>query len=362
MRASHGFLVLGASHHNTPLEVRERFAVAPDQLAPLHAHLRAVPGVEEVLVLNTCNRFEVYAVLSDHGRDAALEAELCATRGLAPNAFAGYRFALRDAEAVAHLLGVASGIDSQIVGETEIFGQVKNAYARATEFGTVGPVLNRIMQKCFQSAKLVRSSTPIGAGQVSIATVSVDLTEKIFGDLEDCSVLVLGTGEVGEKTVKAMSSRGVRTITVLSRAMERAEALARSVQGRAGTFETLARDVETHDIVIGCTTAQAPVVTGTMVRSLMRQRRLRPLFFIDLGIPRNFDASLAQVDSVFLYDLDDLARIADENLAARRAAVDRCRRLVDERAAKLWEQIEPRLAPVRMAAGANEINPRRQTV
>ena len=353
---------LGASHHHTPLEIREKFAVAPEKLPSLYEQLRATPGVREALVLNTCNRFEIYTVLEGHDSDALLESSLCDFQKVEPSEFARHRFVLRDGAAVGHLLAVASGIDSQIVGETEIFGQVKSAYSHAITHGTVGPVLNRMVQKCFQAAKHIRSSTPIGEGQISVASVSVDLTEKIFGPLAGCRVLVLGTGDVGEKTAKAMHSRGAGTITVLSRSLDRAKVLGGAIKASAGLLERLPEALAEHDIIVGSTSTTTPLVTGTMVRRLMRSRKLRPLFFIDLGIPRNFDASLAHVVSVFLYDLDDLARIADQNLAARRAAVDRCRRLVDEKAARIWEGIEPRLGHQAPLETSRELQTRRQVV
>ncbi len=362
MNAPARLVALGASHHNTPLEMRERFAVSPDRMLDLYRHLRASPGVREALVLNTCNRLEVYSVVEGHESTAPLEAALCAFQHIDPAEFARHRYTLRDGDAVSHLLGVAAGIDSQIVGETEIFGQVKSAYSGAVAQGAVGPVLNRVVQKCFQAAKFIRTTTPIGAGQISVATVSVELTEKIFGALDGCRVLVIGTGEVGEKTARAMASRGAAAITVLSRSLDRARALAAAVDARAGTLDNLDEALAEHDIVIGSTNASAPIVSHVLARSLMKARKLRPLFFIDLGIPRNFDPALGQVHSVFLYDLDDLARIADENLAARRAAMDKCRRIVEEKASRIWEGAVHRIGPALPVAPGRDLPAHSQTV
>lgn len=342
----HLFL-LGASHQTAPLAIRERIAVAPERLAEMHQRLRELEGVRECLVLNTCNRLELYAVGDGPACESAIEALLCEMQGFPPNEFTHHRFHLRDAAAVCHLLQVAVGADSQIVGEAEIFGQVKSAYVTASAHGGTGPVLNRVFQKTFQAAKFIRSNTPIGEGQVSVATVAVDLAGKIFGDLNECRVLVVGTGEVAEKTVKALHTRGVRMITVLSRFRERAEALAAGFGARAGMIAELGELLPAHDIVVGSTIAHEPVVTAGMVQAALRRRQVRPLFLIDMGIPRNFDPAASEVDSVFLYDLDDLARIADENLASRRGAVERCRELAHQKAGRIWEGVEPRLGETR---------------
>lgn len=336
-------VLLGVSHHATPLPVRERLSIAPERVPELYRALGAIGGVSEAVLLNTCNRLEIYAVATAPA-EAALEQTVCTFQSFPADAFERHRFVARDSEAVRHLLEVAAGADSQIVGETEIFGQVKTAFSTASSLGRVGPVLNRVFQKTFQAAKFIRSSTPIGEGQVSVATVAVDLAGKIFGELSGCRVLVVGTGEIGEKTLRALCSRGARSITVLSRIAARAETLAAAVGARAGMIETLPAELPLHDIVIGCTTTTStPVIDVAMVQAALRQRAVRPLFLIDLGIPRNFEAATGEIDSLFLYDLDDLAHIADENLATRRAAVDRCRRLAGERAARVWDHVAARL-------------------
>jgi glutamyl-tRNA reductase len=339
---THLFL-LGASHHNTPIAIRERLALTNDRVGAYFTGLRSIAGLKEAVLINTCNRLELYAVTDSAATDAAIERHLCEFQAFPPAEFQEHRFALHNEQAIRHLIEVAVGADSQLVGEAEIFGQVKDAYARATEHGIVGAVLNRVFQKGFQAAKYIRSHVPIGAGQVSVATVSVDLAEKIFGDLRDCRVLIAGTGEVGEKTAKALHSRGVTRMTVLSRFAERSAALASTVQGQSGTLDKLPATLNENDIIVGCTTTSSPIITAAMIQAASRTRRIRPVFLIDLGIPRNFDPATSEVDSVFLYDLDDLARIADENLATRRGAVDHCRQLAADKAARIWEGVAPRL-------------------
>ena len=351
---THLFL-LGASHHSTPIAIRERLALPPERVAAYFSSLRAIAGVREAVLVNTCNRLELYAVTDSASTDAEVERHLCTFQAFPPQEFQEHRFVLHNEHAIRHLIEVAVGADSQLVGEAEIFGQVKDAYARAHTHGVVGAVLNRVFQKGFQAAKYIRSNVPIGAGQVSVATVSVDLAEKIFGDLRDCRVLIAGTGEVGEKTAKALHSRGVTRMTVLSRFAERSAALAATVGGQSGTLDRLPSILTENDIVVGCTTTASPIVTAAMLQQAGRTRRIRPIFLIDLGIPRNFDPATAEVDSVFVYDLDDLARIADENLATRRGAVDRCRQLAVEKAARIWEGVAPRLPRERNQAARDSI-------
>ncbi len=344
MSSGSRFILLGTSHHTAALEVREKLAVPPPRLGEFYAGLRQVPGLREAVLLNTCNRLEIYGLLASQAPESPIDEFVCRFQEFPRDDFLTRRFVAHNELAVQHLIEVACGVDSQIVGEVEILGQVKTAYATATAQATTGPIINRVFQKVFQAAKHIRTSTPIGEGQVSIATVAVDLAGKIFGDLGRSRVLVIGTGEVGEKTMKALHSRGAAAITVLSRSSGRAQTLAAMVGARSGTFDQVGALMPDHDIVIGCTSSPQPVVSADLVHAAQRGRRLRPLFLIDLAMPRNFDPATAKLDSVFLYDLDDLVRIADENLAARRATVSRARHLARERALRIWEGVVPRLS------------------
>jgi glutamyl-tRNA reductase len=237
-------------------------------------------------------------------------------------------------------------VDSQVVGETEILGQVKEAYAAAQATGTTGPVLNRVFQKTFQAAKHVRTSTAIGEGQISVASVAVDLALKIFGDLRHCRVLVLGAGEIGEKTVRAFRSRNAGVLldsrmAVTSRRLQRAEELARTFAAQAIPLERVAGALPEFDIAVCSTAAPGVVVTRAMAAAAMRRRAVRPLFFIDLAMPRNIDPGVADLPNVFLYNLDDLAKIAGENLALRQAEMERVRALLAGKAEALWRQVGP---------------------
>lgn len=330
--------LLGASHHTAPLAVREKLALDEARTAALAARLRATPGVSEFALLNTCNRVEVYGVARDHGSLAALHTVVCEATGCTPAEFQTASFAHRNQEAVAHLIAVAAGLDSQLVGETEILGQVKAAYDSALARRWTGPVLNRIFQKTFQAAKHIRTHTAIGTGQVSVANVAVDLAGRIFGDLAATRILVVGAGDIGLKTVQAFQSRGAATITVASRTLARAgEAV--GAGGWAASLAELPGLVAAADIVASSTAAPGHVLDAELVAAAMAHRRARPLFLIDLALPRDIDPAAATLPNVFLYNLDDLAKIAEGNRALREAEAAKGRAIVAARSAALWPQV-----------------------
>lgn len=335
------FFLLGASHHTTPLDLREKFALTPERLPAFHETAASLPGVKEIAVVSTCNRVEFYGLADTPETVGHLQDTFCAFQGLPPGAFASVGRKASGLPAIEHLISVASGLDSQMLGETEILGQIKDAYALAQTRRTTGPVLNRIFQKTFQHAKYVRSHTAITEGQISVANVAVDLALKIFGDLVSPRILLLGAGDIGEKTARAFQSRGAGSLTVASRRLERAMELATTLNATALPWEHVASHLADYSIVVGSTSAPGVVVTLAEVSAAMKKRPVEPLFFIDLALPRDIDAAVAKLENVFLYNLDDLAKIAEENLAARTAEVVVARRIVAEKAAALWRQIEP---------------------
>ena len=334
-------LLLGASHHTTPLAVRERLALCPEKHTALAAALRADAGLSEFCILGTCNRVEIYAVATDLAAAGHLAAAFCRVQGIELDVLEAHAVERRGASAIAHLFAVAAGLDSQMVGETEILGQVKDAYAAARTAGHVGPVLNRVFQKAFQSAKLVRTETSIGEGQVNVATVAVALAERIFGQLRDSRVLVVGAGDIAEKTAKALRSRDAGTLAFANRTAARAEELAREFAGEPLAFAQLGAALARFDIVVSSTAAPDPVLTLRMIAAAMHTRASRPLFLIDLALPRDVAPAAAELPNVFLYNLDDLARLAEENIAHRRAEITRARALLETRAAALWQKLAP---------------------
>lgn len=332
-------VLLGASHHTAPLEVREKLAIDAARAAALADKLRSTPGVREFALLNTCNRIELYSVAAGAQTVDAVRRTLSEVTGCAPAELERVVRQRENHDAIEHLFEVASGLDSQIVGEVEILGQVKSAYDRALEQKWTGPVLNRVFQKTFQAAKHIRTNTGIGAGQISIATVAVDLAGKIFGELDPVKILVVGAGEIGLKTVQAFQSRGARSITVASRTLSRAEETAAAAGGWAATMAELPELLATSDIVASSTSSPNAVVTRELAAAAMKRRAGRPLFLIDLALPRDIEPECTHVPNVYLYNLDDLAQIAEANLAQRQAEVAKCRAILAERTAQLWPAV-----------------------
>jgi glutamyl-tRNA reductase len=341
--ATPSLFVVGATHHTAPIAVREKLSLAPAAAESLHTELAALPGLREFALLSTCNRVEFYGVAAGPDTIARLQALFCQVQQFPTAEFESIRLSLRDRDAVQHLLEVASGLNSQMVGENEIFGQVKDAYAAAQERRATGPVLNRVFQKAFQAAKLARTQTAISAGQVSVANVAVDLALDIFGALGDTRILLLGAGDIAEKTAKAFLSRGAAGLTVASRTLARAMELATELGANAMPFEQREAKLADYDIVVGSTSAPDTVVTHAAAIAAMKRRPARPLFFIDLALPRDIDAAVAGMQNVFLYNLDDLAQIAERNRAAREAEIAKARVLLRERAEALWHHVAPQL-------------------
>lgn len=343
MSREHGpFVLLSINHEAVALEIRERYAVDDRRLESLYKLLDGQPEVSEALVLNTCNRFELYAQLSDAtaiDRLVELLASFFAERSDSLRLHLRIR---RGQEAVQHLIEVAAGLRSQITGEAEIFGQVKEAYALCHKLGYAGKVINRVFQKGFQAAKFIRHATSVGEGQINISNVAVELATKIFGSLDSVGVLSLGTGEIGEKTVRALRSRGARSFGIASRSPERAEAVATEWGGAPHAVADLESYLSNYDIVIASIGTGEPVVTSKLVTRCAAKRKDRPLFLIDLGLPRNIDKACEDHDNVFLYNLDDLAAIAAENLAERKNALQHSQSIAAQKSAHIWESLVKR--------------------
>ena len=335
--------VLGATHQTAPLEIRERLALGSEGEAAIRAELAGLSDLREFAVLNTCNRVEFYGV----GAAAALsgvQAAFCSRQQFDPASFEKIRLHLSGPAAVLHLLEVAAGLNSQMLGETEILGQVKDAYAAAQARGSAGPVLNRLFQKAFQAAKQVRSQTAITAGPVSVANVAVDLALSVFGKLETARVLLLGAGEIGEKAALAFHRRGVASLTVSSRRPERAAELAAQFGAAVISFEDRDARLADFDVVACAAATPAAILSSSAVLAAMRRRPGRPLLLVDLAVPRNVEPAVAGFDNVYLYNLDDLARAAEDNRTARESEASRGRMILAGRSERLWSQLEPLLA------------------
>ena len=336
--------VLGSSHREAPLEVRERIALSRAQKDALQTKLKEVAGIRECLILNTCNRLEIYGLAekADEPLEELVRETLCQSKGTPRALFDPHSFWSTNLDVIQHALEVSAGLDSQMVGETEILRQMKAAYAEARESGSTGKVLNRLFERCFQAAKTARTRTGITRGQVSIGNVAVDLATRIFGRLDRSRVLLLGSGEVGEKTAQALKSRGAADIAVSSRTFENAHRLAHALDGSAIDFDDFIGQLHHYDIVIGSTAAPGTLLERDILRRIIRTRPERPLFLIDLALPRDFDQGVETLENVYLYNLDDLSTIANENLAAREAEIEEARKMLRSSAWHLWLQLRRR--------------------
>lgn len=326
---------LGISHHTANVETRERYAGAEPEKA-----LREACGCREILVLETCNRVEVYG--SAERTVTTDEILQCLQKGSGAggieHAEAFYRY---DGVACAqHLFRVVAGLDSMVIGETEVLGQVKKAYASARASGSAGPLLHRLFQRAFRVAKQVRSNTDITRGAVSVGSVAVELAVKIFGDLSECKVLILGAGETSERTARALSSRGVTDIRVSNRSLERAESLAALVRGRAIRFEDWAAQCREIDILISSTSADEPLLTPGILAPMIRGRADRPLFIIDIAVPRDVAPEVNEMDGVYLYDIDSLQSIAEQSLAMRRQQIAAGDKIISEHVSDFCARFE----------------------
>ena len=317
---------IGLSHHTADVATREQFTGS----ATTESIVRQT-GCAEALLLTTCNRVEVYAV-SDR-RVSTDEIARCLIRkaNSDPHHYAPPFYRYEANKCAHHLFRVASGLDSMVVGESEILGQAKKAYESARQSGAVGPYLHRLFQRAFRVAKEVRTHTEIARGTVSAGSVAVDLAQRIFGKLTDCKVLVLGAGETSERTARALVSRGVSDIRVSNRSADRANELAQAVGGCAVVpFNEWMVQCREIDILIASTASEMPLLTPDKLAPMLRERVDRPLFIIDIAVPRDVDPSVNEMDGVYLYDIDSIRSVAEQSLALRRQQVTAAEAIIAE--------------------------------
>jgi glutamyl-tRNA reductase len=323
-------LAVGISHRSAPVELRESVDFSRAGLDLALAALSARGVAREAVVVSTCNRAEIYAAA--HGPAAA---DACARfiaeyNGVAWSDIAPHVFTLHGSDAARHLFRVAAGLDSLVIGEPQILGQVKDAYATANGLKHCGALTNRLFTTAFTVGKRVRSETGLGEGAVSVSYAAIALGRKIFGDLSGLNVLILGAGEMAKLTGEHLRGQQVRQITIASRTLATAETLAAQLQGRAIAWESLQQALSAADIVVTATGATEPVLTRRGVEEAMRPRRGRPLFVIDIAVPRDVEPAVGTLDQVFLYNIDDLKSIVQENMARRATELDRAERIVTE--------------------------------
>jgi glutamyl-tRNA reductase len=328
-------LCLGLNHRTAPVEVRERFAVGTAKLGEAASGLTALADVSEAVVVSTCNRTEFY-LAAPNAREALERLEIrLAERENLDSSVHDHFYRLEKNEAARHLCQVVSGLDSMVLGETEIFGQVKQSYKAAHAEGATGGILNRLFQKAFSVGKKVRTETSIQEGSTSIGNVAVDLAEKIFGHLKDSEVMILGAGEMSRITAQSLVSRGARSIFVTNRSYDRAVELANDMGGSAVKFDEWQSVLERVDVVISSTGAPHSIIHRSDVEKVRRARKFRPLFFIDIAVPRDIDPAVGEIEEVYLYDIDTLEQLAEEARTRRQRQIEDCERIIDSELLKL---------------------------
>jgi glutamyl-tRNA reductase len=331
-------LIIGLSHHSSPVDVRERFAFAEAKVPAALQSLRESGVAEEAVILSTCNRVEIYAVSPLEPREgfAALREFLLRFHAYT-DPLTDEIYSLNEPQSIYHLFKVACGLDSMVLGETEILGQLKQAYDVALRNRQTGARLNKAFQRAFNVAKHIRTETNIQRGSISVGSVAVELAEKIFNSLADRDVMIIGAGDTGEKTARALLSRGARSILVSNRSPERAAALAAELGGRAVSFDNWAQEFANIDIVISSTSAPHYILDRPKLEPLMKQRRNRALLLIDIAVPRDIEPEVNFLENVYLYNIDDLQAIADDYLKQRQEEVSRCEAIIREKAQALLD-------------------------
>ncbi|MBN8715492.1 glutamyl-tRNA reductase [Thermomonas sp.] len=327
-------LVLGINHQTAPVALRERVAFAAEALPPALETLRGVDGVREAVLLSTCNRTELYAHAEDDGR--ALADWLARHPGAGEDLHA-YLYRHRDGEAVRHLFRVASGLDSLVLGEPQILGQVKQAWTAARAAGTLGGPLDRMFQHAFATAKRARTDTRIGANPVSVASAAVRLAEENFARLDDSSVLLIGAGETIELAARHLAEARVQRLLIANRTLAHAQALASRHGGIALPLEELDKHLAEADIVIAATASRTPILHRAQVEHALRLRRHRPMLLIDLAVPRDIAQDVSGLRDVFLYTVDDLQRAIEDNRRSRREAAQQAEAIIELQVARFME-------------------------
>jgi glutamyl-tRNA reductase len=330
---------LGINHHTAPLAMRERVAFDPLRLPLALLDLMRTRPVREAAILSTCNRTELYCAAESP--DAAAD-WLAEYHALPPHDIQPFLYTHPRRDAVRHMFRVASGLDSMVLGEPQILGQMKQAARTAEEAGTLGTLLNKLFQNTFAVAKEVRSTTAIGANIVSMAAASVHLSARIFENISDRSVLFIGAGEMIELCAAHFAGEKPKRLTIANRTIERAEALAARFEGDAMRLDDVGARLAEYDIVVACTASPLPIIGLGMVERALKARRHRPMVMVDLAVPRDIEAEVDKLDDVFLYTLDDLGQIVEQGLESRQAAVVEAEAIIDDRVAHFLQWVEAR--------------------
>jgi glutamyl-tRNA reductase len=348
-------ILVGVSHHQTPIEVRERLSCADHALPDALTALAACSGVREAALLSTCNRMEAYAIVEGEAVGTAysvVRRHLAEFHQVSETVFAPYLYCKAEGEAVQHLMRVASGLDSLVLGEAQILGQVRTALRAGLEAETVGSGLNALFQQALLTGKRVQSETGLGRGAFSIGHAAVDLARSIFDDLSHASVLMLGAGKMSELTARHLVENGVRFVVVANRTYAKAEEMAARFGGKAIQYDTFPEALVNADIVLSSTAAPHPILRRETLLPVLRRRRGRPLFLIDIAVPRDVAAEVAELDNVFLYNIDDLQAVVAEEARGRAAEAARAEIIASEETGRFltWyrsREVSPVIAQMR---------------
>jgi glutamyl-tRNA reductase len=321
-------IALGVNHQTAPVEVREKVAVGAAQMAETLQALQRLDGIAEAALVSTCNRTEIYAQVDD-GRAPAVVEWLARRNGLSAEALTSYVYAHEGEAAVRHLFRVATGLDSLVLGEPQILGQVKDAWQQARGAGSLRTPLDRLFQQSFAVAKRVRTDTRIGAHPVSVAYAGVRLVRQVFAELDRATVLLIGAGDTIELAAKHLVNAEAKRLLIANRTLEHAQTLASRVGGYALPLAEIERHLPEADVVISATAAREPVLRANAVRDALRARRQRPMFLLDLAVPRDIAPAVAELPNAYLYTVDDLEQVISESKASRQAAAEQAEAIID---------------------------------
>lgn len=331
-------LTLGINHKTAPVAVREKVAFAPDHLPAQLRQVNVSHGVDEIAILSTCNRTELYFTAKDNNPSALLH-WLQQVHGVPLEQLESCHYALTGETAVQHIMRVASGLDSLILGEPQILGQMKSAYAVAQEAGTIGPELDRLFRQTFSVAKQVRTDTAIGENPVSVAYAAVNLGQRIFSDLSKSRALLIGAGETIDLVARHLVDAGVSDITVANRTLERAEALAEQFGAKAILLSAIADELYKADIVIASTASPLPILGKGTVERALKKRKHEPMFMVDIAVPRDIETEVGDLNDVYLYTVDDLKDIIEENVRQREHAAQDAEEIIEAGSAAFMRQL-----------------------
>ena len=321
-------ITLGINHKTAPLDLRERLAFTPQSLPEALLSLKNLEHVEEASILSTCNRTEIYCATTNNN-DQAIIQWFSQFHGLDEKQIKEHIYLYAHEETIRHAMEVACGLDSMVLGEPQIAGQMKEAYARANENGTIGQLLGKLYQRVFAVSKQVRTDTDIGSSPVSVAFAAVSLAKQIFGDLKPTTVLLVGAGETIELTTRHLHSQGVNKIIIANRSLERAQKLADEFGGEAISLQHIATHLHRSDIVISSTASPLPIIGKGTVERALKQRKHEPIFMVDLAVPRDIEPEVSELDDIYLYSVDDLQSVITENMENRLQAADQAHEIID---------------------------------